>query len=270
MSPYPGSGRMAGNRTAQGQSGSEERTRRLGASKRIRVVTILAVSLGVLMVLGSLAVAQIVRASCSTGWQVVSSADNSFAWTEPLPGLRAASWTGSVQLLENYDISCYVTGIHLDFTGPVSGGTFVLTGNLFVSSTIQYPAAFSDYGAVATNAYGALGAWSPTSDSHVQPHWGINARGADEYLVQDGLAATIAGVTASFNLPLELLGQTVYAQMHVGTNLYNQVNSFYLPGSAPPPAPAPPPPPPPPHRPPPPALPPPPPARRTPPRGPPL
>src|SRR5256885_11394223 len=90
MSPYPGSGLMAGNRTAQGQSGSEERTRRLGASRRMRVVTILAVSLGVLMVLGSLAVAQIVGASCSTGWQVVSSADNSFAWTEPLPGLRAA------------------------------------------------------------------------------------------------------------------------------------------------------------------------------------
>src|SRR5437899_7635751 len=31
--------------------------------------------------------------------------------------------------------------------------------------------------------------------------------------------------------------------MHVGTNLYNQVNSFYLPGSAPPPPPPPPPPP---------------------------
>src|SRR2546428_778008 len=96
MSPYPCYGPMAGNWTAQGQLGSEERTRRLGTSKRIRVVTILAVSLGVLMVLGSLAVAQIVRASCSTGWQVVSSVDNSFAWTEPLPGLRAASWTGSV------------------------------------------------------------------------------------------------------------------------------------------------------------------------------
>jgi len=215
----------------------------------MRVVTILAVSLGVLMVLGSLAVAQIVRASCSTGWQVVSSADNSFAWTEPLPGLRAASWTGSVQLLENYDSGCYVTGIHLDFTGPVSGGTFVLAGNLFVSATIQNPSAFSDYGAVATNAYGALGAWSPT-DSHVQPHYGINARGADEFFVQDGLAATIAGVTASFSLPLDLLGQTVYAQMHVGTNLYNQVNSFYLQGSAPPPPPPAPPPPPPPNAPP--------------------
>src|SRR5947209_17396208 len=88
MSLYPGCGCMAGNWTAQGQVGSEERTRRLGASKRMRVVTILAVSLGVLMVLGSLAVVQIVAASCSTGWQVVSSADNSFAWTEPLPGLR--------------------------------------------------------------------------------------------------------------------------------------------------------------------------------------
>src|SRR5437870_7561301 len=178
MSPYRGCGLMAGNRTAQGQLGSEERTRRLGASRRMRVVTILAVSLGVLMVLGSLAVAQIVGASCSTGWQVVSSADNSFAWTEPLPGLRAASWTGSVQLLENYDGSCYVTGIHLDFTGPVSGGTFVVAGKLFVSARVQYPSAFSGYGAVSTNAEGAVGAWWAASDNHVALHHVTNARRA--------------------------------------------------------------------------------------------
>src|SRR5438552_17659250 len=161
MSLYPGCGCMAGNWTAQGQVGSEERTRRLGAPKRMRVVTILAVSLGVLMVLGSLAVAQIVRASCSTGWQVVSSADNSFAWTEPLPGLRAASWTGSVQLLENYDSGCYVTGIHLDFTAPVSGGTFVLAGNLFVSASIQNPYAFSVYVSVVIKVFGGRGSLGP-------------------------------------------------------------------------------------------------------------
>src|SRR5438132_14298520 len=132
------------------------------------------------MVLAVLAEAMIMQASCSTGWKVVSSADNSFAWTEPLPGLRAASWTGSVQLLENYDGSCYVTGIHLDFTGSLSGGTFVLAGHLFVSATIQYPSAFSDYGPVATNAYGALSAWRPTSENHVSPHYGINARCADQ------------------------------------------------------------------------------------------
>src|SRR3989442_2362108 len=109
MSLCPGCGCMAGNWTAQGQVGSEKRTRRLGASKRMRVVTILAVSLGVLMVLGSFAVAQIVGASCSTGWQVVSSADNSFAWTEPLPGLRAASWTGSLRRLEDYHGNSYLT-----------------------------------------------------------------------------------------------------------------------------------------------------------------
>src|SRR2546425_13286640 len=103
MSLYPGSGRMAGNRTAQGQSGSEERTRRLGTSKRIRVGTILAVSLGVLMVLGSLAVAQIVRASCSTARQGVSSADSSFARTEPRPRRRPPSRTGSLQPLAHHD-----------------------------------------------------------------------------------------------------------------------------------------------------------------------
>src|SRR2546428_543622 len=190
MSLYPGCGCMAGNWTAQGQVGSEKRTRRLGASKRMRVVTILAVSLGVLMVLGSLAVAQIVGASCSTGWQVVSSADNSFAWTEPLPGLRAASWTGSVQLLENYDSGCYVTGIHLDFTGPVSGGTFVLAGNLFLFATIQYPSAFSDSGAVGTNAYGALGALRPAERTalrglQLEPHgWRYERR---VHLYRNGL-----------------------------------------------------------------------------------
>src|SRR3989454_978338 len=177
--------------------------------------------------------------SCTAGWTVVAQQTNSFTWTDPLPGLRAVSWTGTVQLLENLDVNCYVLGIRIRYTGP-TGGTLAITRDPFVSFTVQYPGPFTDYGNVGANAYGDLVSWAPAAGTFlgysVATHFDINARGADEYFVQGlGLGGVVSGVVVTFGLPMSLLGKTIYAQIHVGRNLCQcSVTSFAVPGSAPP------------------------------------
>src|SRR2546426_1110572 len=121
-----------------------------------------------------------VSASCTPGWVLISQQDDSFTWDEGFLSIRAVSWTGSVRLLENLDSDCYVTDITLRYTGPLPGGTLEVTGDPFVSFTVQYPDPFVDSGDVATNAYGDLFSWNPHTAPLVQPRFEINDRGADE------------------------------------------------------------------------------------------
>ena len=178
--------------------------------------------------------------SCTPGWTVVAQQDDSFTWTEPLPGLRAVSWAGTAQLLENLDANCYVLGIRIRYTGPVNGGTLTITRNPFVSYTVQYPSPFTNYGNVGVNAYGNLVTWNPAAGTYigytVETHFDINTRGADEYFIQGvGLGGVVSGVRVTFGLPMSLLGKTIHAQIHVGLNLCQcSVASFFVPGSAPP------------------------------------
>jgi len=182
-----------------------------------------------------------VSASCTPGWVLISQQDDSFTWDEGFLSIRAVSWTGSVRLLENLDSDCYVTDITLRYTGPLPGGTLEVTGDPFVSFTVQYPDPFVDSGDVATNAYGDLFSWNPHTAPLVQPRFDINDRGADEFRVQgQGPLAILTGVKASFQLPLDLLGETVNAQIHVGPDFCEcSVTPVYLPGTAPPPPPPP-------------------------------
>lgn len=195
-------------------------------------------------------------ASCNPGTYFISSNDNSFAWTGGgLLSPQAATWTGMLVLYETVDSDCYVTGIDVRLTGPTNGGTISITGDVFVSVTVQYPSAFSDYANVATNAVGNLTSLTPAAGGYpsvlptikIAPRYDINGAGADEYLVQGlGTIGTVSGIVADFDLPLNLLGQTVHVQAHVG---YNQcscsVTDLALPGQSRPAPPPPPPPPPP-------------------------
>src|SRR5437867_2116186 len=178
--------------------------------------------------------------SCDSSWHLIAQYDDSFLWQELFPGLRSASWSGRVQLQEKYDSNCYVIGVRIVYTGPVGGGTLALTGDLFVSFTVQYPAAFTSYAGVATNAYGDLTSWSPNAGTgigyRVETHFNINSRGADEYFVQGlGLSATVTGVKMTFKLPTSLVGKTVYAQIHVGQDLCTcSATATPIPGETPP------------------------------------
>ena len=158
---------------------------------------------------------------CTPGWTVIAEQNNSFTW-QNLPA--SVAWTGTVQLLENYNTTCEIVGVRIDFTGPALGGTLSLTGNLYVSFTVQYPQAYGNYAHVARNAFGNLDSWNPPAGGYtgyaVETRFDVNARGADEYLVQgQGLPAVVTNVKASFALPLALLSRTVRAQVHVGPNL---------------------------------------------------
>ena len=175
-------------------------------------------------------------AGCDPGWYWVSEHDNSFVWTEGSLPFRSVSWTGSVVLLEEFDADCYVVGVEVDYTGPVLSGTLDAMGPLFVSFTVQHPGPFTNYANVAVNAYGDLIGWGPWTDPLVQPHFDINDRGADEFYIQVNGPATVPGVYAHFSLPTDLVGQTIYAQIHVGQNLCQcSVTSIDVPGSTPPP-----------------------------------
>lgn len=190
-------------------------------------------------------------ATCSPGGYFIQQYANGFTWAAALPP-DAASWTGYLNLYEDLDSNCYVTGIDLVLTGPTNGGSLALAGNVFLSATIQYPSAFSDYANVASNAVGNLTDLAPGAGSYpavlptytIQPHYDINAVGADEYFVQDlGPSSLVGGLRVTFSVPVNLLGQTVQFQMHVGDNLCTcGVTSVFLPGQSPPPPPPPPPP----------------------------
>src|SRR2546428_4188336 len=182
----------------------------------------LAVVLAFVTAFSGLIVGQASAAACAPGWTKISDQDNSFTWQDVgLGAVDSVAWSGSVQLLINYDKDCYVLGIQTVYTGPLSGGTLTLTGSPLVSFTIQYPDAFTSYSSVGVNAYGNLTSWTPPAGTYptyvVKTVFDINARGADEYDITGvGLPGGASNVQATFSLPLELLGKTIKAQGHVG------------------------------------------------------
>lgn len=86
-----------------------------------------------------------------------------------------------------------------------------------------------------------------TQAYYAHMHFDINARGAEEYYIgtlapaQDGVPGTptpivVTQVYASFDLPLELVGTTVLAQVHVYPDFCQcQVTAIPVPGVLPPP-----------------------------------
>ena len=160
---------------------------------------------------------------CYDGFQTLQQVDDSFSWQEPTLPFRTARWSGSVFLLARTDTNCQIAEVRVEYGGTV-GGTLTLNGDLFASFTVQYPESFADYGTVSANAYGSLADWNPPAGMGpgyvAETNFKINARGADEYVIQGlGAAAAVVDLRASFRVPLALLGQTVDAQIHVGTNL---------------------------------------------------
>ncbi len=180
--------------------------------------------------------------SCTPGVGEVTRSDDSFTWTSLLSG--TASWSGSVALREDVDSSCYVHHIYIDF-GPERSGTLSINGSPYVSLTVQYPSAFTHSSDVALNAIGNLDEHNPQAGTYltytVQENRDINAAGADEYVVQGiGLAALVTDVAVGIELPLDFLGKTVYAQIHVGPDHCQcSVTAFTIPGMPPPPPPSP-------------------------------
>ncbi len=178
--------------------------------------------------------------SCTPGVGEVARSDDSFTWTSLLSG--TAAWQGAVALREDVDSSCYVHHIYIDF-GPERSGTLSLTGSPYVSFTVQYPSAFTHSSDVALNAIGNLDEHNPLAGTYltytVDENRDINAAGADEYVVQGiGLAALVTDVAVGIELPLDFLGQTVYAQIHVGPDHCQcSVTAFTIPGAPPPPPP---------------------------------
>ncbi len=176
--------------------------------------------------------------SCTPGVGEVTRFDDSFSWTSLLSG--TAAWSGYVALREYVDSSCYVHHIYIDF-GPEESGTLSLNGSPYVSFTVQYPSAFTHSSDVALNAIGNLDEHNPQAGTYltytVAENRDINAAGADEYVVQGGgLAALVTDVAVGIELPLDFLGQTVYAQIHVGPDHCQcSVTAFTIPGTPPPP-----------------------------------
>src|SRR2546425_5312374 len=180
---------------------------------------------------------------CTPGWQKVAQFDNSFLWTDGgvLP-VDSAHWQGFVRLFEQVDADCYVVGVSLRYTGPLSGGSLILTGSPAVSFTVQHPSPFSQYANVGVNAYGELASWNPPAGGHitysVSTNFGINPRGADEFVINGlGVPATVTNIRAFFTLPLDFVGKTIVAQIHVGPNkCLCKTTSIGVPGPTRPPA----------------------------------
>ena len=233
--------------------GPDKATRTKGASRPIgrpegarRKPLLTALPFCVVLILAAvglnLAHAQASGDSCTPGVGEVTRSDDSFRWTSLLSG--TAAWDGSVALREDVDGSCYVHHIYIDF-GPERSGTLTLTGSPYVSFTVQYPSAFTHSSDVALNAIGDLDEHNPQAGSYltytVAENRDINAAGADEYVVRGiGLAAIVTDVVVGIELPLDFLGKTVYAQIHVGPDHCQcSVTAFTIPGAPPPPPPSP-------------------------------
>jgi len=218
---------------------SDSRAPSSRVARRVRLAPLAPLWLTVLMISTGLVpgLAAADPVACDPGWRVVAEYDNSFRWegaslTGEMGG--SVSWTGIVQVLENFDTGCNVLGILVNFTGPAVGGTLSLSGyNIGVLYSIQYPLPFEAYSDSPTNAVGGAVSVNPdglfpTHYAHI--HHDVNDRGADEYYIGTfhplGLdpgvyapePAFVTDVRASFSVPLDLLGQTVYAQLHVYNN----------------------------------------------------
>ena len=216
------------------------RTVRLGSLGPAFLIVIL-ISVGLSAPTGS-ASGGGVPTSCSAGWVKISQFDNSFLWTDSgLFAVDSANWQGLVRLYENIDLDCYVVGISVRYTGPLSGGALTLTGSPLVSFTVQYPSAFTSYGSKGVNAYGDLTSWNPPAGGYitytVATNFNINARGADEFTIKGGgVTAAVTNVKAFFSLPLDFVGSTVIAQIHVGPNKCQcRTTSIAIPGTTRPP-----------------------------------
>src|SRR5437867_4155583 len=170
---------------------------------RVPVGSILAVSLVFLMVSSGLLGGRAAAASCEPGWTVDADVNNSFTWADGgLTPTNTVTWTGSVQLLVERDQDCNVLGVEVAFT-------------------IQFPIDFTSYANKGQNAYGDLTSWNPPAGDYltyrVKTNFDINGRGADEFAIKGiGVPAVVSNVGATFTLPLDLLGNTVKAQIHVG------------------------------------------------------
>ena len=216
------------------------RTVRLGSLGPAFLIVIL-ISVGLSAPTGS-ASGGGVPTSCTAGWVKISQFDNSFLWTDSgLFAVDSANWQGLVRLYENIDLDCYVVGISVRYTGPLSGGALTLTGSPLVSFTVQYPSAFTSYGSKGVNAYGDLTSWNPPAGGYitytVATNFNINARGADEFTIKGGgVTAAVTNVKAFFSLPLDFVGSTVIAQIHVGPNKCQcRTTSIAIPGTTRPP-----------------------------------
>lgn len=249
---------MVGNQAARPRQHSDSLPSPSRGARRFRLAPLGPLCLTVLMISTgfNLGWASADPVPCDPGWRVVAEVDNSFQWEGPSPTGQmggSASWAGVVQVLEDFDSNCNVLGILVEFTGPASGGTLSLNGyNIGVLYSIQYPLPFAAYSDSPTKAVGGAVSWNPdgffpTYYAHI--HHDVNDRGADEYYIGTlhplGLdlgvyapePAVVTNVRASFGLPLELLGQTVYAQAHVYNNRCQcSVTAIEIPGVPPPPA----------------------------------
>jgi hypothetical protein len=228
-------------------------------SVRSRVAPLLLISLAVVAIAATPWEPVSGAPSCEPGWSLVAEYDNSFKWEgapsttwQPHAGI-SASWTGSVRLLENLDADCTVLQVLVEFTGPAAGGTVTMLGyKIGLSYSVQHPAPIDRYADVPLNAYGDAVSWNPdgyyfgdpqTQSYYAHTHIDINERGADEYfigtlpLAQDALPGTatpavITNVYASFSLPLDLRGTTVYAQIHLYPDLCQcSVTAIPIPGA---------------------------------------
>lgn len=164
--------------------------------------------------------------ACTPGWNVVASYDNSFLW-QGLPS-HAAQWEGSVEVWKDLAADCTLLRLWIMFTGPDSGGTVTLLGEgIGLTYTVQYPEPFVRYSDKAVNAYGEGASWNPDGyfySYYAHMHYNINARGAEEYWIGtlhplqplgNVWMVRVTGVFAAFSLPLDFVGLTVYAQVHV-------------------------------------------------------
>ena len=219
--------------------------RTLPRTRGARFASPAAICLVFALVASGLIVGSAAGASCTPGWKVEEDKDNSFTWQNSnLLPTKIVTWTGLVQLLVNYQSDCSITDVEVAYTGSPAGGVLALTGDPLVSFTIQYPSAFTEYANKGENAYGDLISWNPPAGNYityiVETNFGVNGRGADEYTITGGgVTALVTNVGATFALPLDLLGQTIKAQVHVGPNeCLCKVTSLSVPAGPPLPPPA--------------------------------
>lgn len=173
---------------------------------------------------------------CAPNWYNLGSWVNSFTYND---GQRKVVWTGSVTLYEYWNSWCDITAIKITY--GVGGGTVTLkksssSQTVFISFSIQYPSSFSDYNDVWRNRIGDLSSVNPPPGQYsgyvVEK---IDETNHDEFIIQttDTVQHTISSVVADFRLwtcgGQSCIGKTVYAQIHAGFNLQNQVVAIYIP-----------------------------------------